>query len=244
MERSLADIVERLREVYGTPRAEVTDPFEMILLENVAYLVDDARRLETFERLRDEIGLAPKAILAASPEKIARVIAGGGMKPEMRATKVIDCARLAQTIGVSRAGVPPAVAAASSPPRDRDGHAPAGVDASATYDKKILRKYPGVGEPLADKILLFNGKQRTLAPDSNALRVLLRLGFGTESKNYAASYKSAVAAAGELPNAKEAHILLRRHGQEVCKRSAPRCEVCVVRADCDFYSNLMARSRV
>jgi len=205
MERSLAEIVDRLRDVYGAPRAGITDPFEMILLENVAYLVDDARRLETFRKLRDEIGLTPDAILSASAEKIAKVIEGGGMLPPHRAAKVIACARLAEKIGVA-------------------------------LDKKILRKYPGVGEPLADKILLFNGKQRTLAPDSNALRVLLRLGFGTESKNYAASYKSAVAAAGEPPNAKEAHILLRRHGQEVCKNKAPRCEICPLRGECAWYA--------
>ena len=42
----------------------------------------------------------------------------------------------------------------------------------------------------------------------------------------------------------EATILLRRHGQEVCKTSAPRCEVCAVRGDCAFYSNLMARAQV
>ena len=212
MERTLTGIVARLAEVYGAPRAAITDPFEMILLENVAYLVDDARRLETFRKLRDEIGLSPEAILSATAAKIAKVIEGGGMLPPHRAAKVIACARLADKIGVS-------------------------------LEKKVLRKYP-VGEPLADKILLFNGKQHSLAPDSNALRVLLRLGFGAESKNYAASYKSAVAAAGELPDAREAHILLRRHGQEVCKNKAPRCEVCVVRGDCNFYSNLMARSRV
>ena len=208
MERKLTGIIERLRDVYGTPRAEITDPFEMILLENVAYLVDDARRLETFRKLRDEIGLSPDAILSASAEKIAKVIEGGGMLPPHRAAKVIACARLAEKIGV-------------------------------TLDKKILRKYPGVGEPLADKILLFNGKQRTLAPDSNALRVLLRLGFGTESKNYAASYKSAVVAAGELPNAKEAHLLLRRHGQEICKRT-PRCELCPLRDVCAWYARMQA----
>ena len=211
MERPLTRIVARLREVYGAPRAEVADPYEMILLENVAYLVDDARRLETFRKLRDEIGFDD--ILTTPPERIAEVIEGGGMLPPHRAQKVIACARLREKIGIA-------------------------------LDKKILRKYPGVGEPLADKILLWNGRLRTLAPDSNALRVLLRLGFGAESKNYAASYKSAVAAAGELPDAKDATILLRRHGQEVCKTKAPRCEVCVVRGDCDFYSNLMARSRV
>jgi endonuclease-3 len=204
-------VVDRLRDFHGAPRAAVTDPYEIILLENVAYLVDDATRLATFKRLRDEIGFAH--ILDTPVEKIARVIEGGGMKPLMRAGKIVECARLFAEFG-------------------------------APLDKKILRKYPGVGEPLADKILLFAGKQRMLAPDSNALRVLLRLGYGTESKNYAASYKSAVAAAGELPNAVEAHLLLRRHGQEICKRSAPRCDACVIRSDCDFYSNLTARARV
>src|SRR5204862_5679056 len=122
MERPLSKIIARLRDFYGAPRAAITDPYEMILLENVAYLVDDARRLETFRKLRDEIGLTPDAILSASAEKIAKVTEGGGMLPPHRAAKVIACARLAEKIGVA-------------------------------LDKKILRKYPGVGEPLADKIL-------------------------------------------------------------------------------------------
>ncbi|HEV2720667.1 MAG TPA: hypothetical protein VG323_11660 [Thermoanaerobaculia bacterium] len=196
-------VVDRLRGVYGKLRAEITDPYEMILLENVAYLVDDAKRLATFRKLRDEIGFGN--ILKTPAEKIARVIEGGGMKPLMRAEKVIECARIF-------------------------------AEAGAPLDKKALRRYPGVGEPLADKILLFNGKSRALAPDSNALRVLLRLGFGTESKNYAASYKSAVAAAGEMANAVEAHLLLRRHGKEVCKTSAPRCELCPLRDVCAYYA--------
>ena len=211
MERTLTNAVAQLRELYGAPRAAVTDPFEMILLENVAYLVDDATRLAMFEALRDEIGF--DRILQTPLAKIAKVIEKGGMKPPMRAEKVIECARLREEFGTP-------------------------------LDRKVLRKYPGVGEPLADKILLFNGKLRTLAPESNALRFLLRLGFGVESTHYAASYKSAVAAAGELPNAMEATILLRRHGQEVCKTKAPRCELCPLRGNCDFYSNLMARSRV
>lgn len=202
MERPLAKIVARLRELYGPLRTFVTDPYAMILFENVAYLVDDATRIATLEKLRDEIGF--DRILDTPAAKIARVIEGGGMKPPHRAAKVIECARLFADFG-------------------------------APLDAKVLRKYPGVGEPLADRILLFNEKLRTLAPESNALRVLLRLGFGSESKNYAASYKSAVAAAGELPNAVEAHLLLRRHGQELCKRSAPRCELCPLRDVCAWY---------
>lgn len=203
---SLAGIITELETVYGRLSPPATDPFEMVVMENVAYLVDDERRRTTFEALRDAIGLAPDDLLAHSAGEIAAVIAGGGMKPELRAEKLLECARIAKRLGVTEA---------------------------------TLRKFPGVGEPLADRILLFNSTKRTIAPDSNALRVLLRLGYGTESKNYAQSYRSAVAAAsGQLPDvrfARRAHLLLRRHGQEVCKRTAPRCEVCPLRESCADY---------
>ena len=203
----LAQVIQALETVYGRPRLRVTDPFEMIVLENAAYLVDDARRQETFERLRDAVGVTPEAILKRSRAEIAEVIAGGGMLPEHRADKVMESARLAQSIGVT---------------------------------DKTLRKFPSIGEPYADRILLFNGKKVTLAPDSNALRVLLRLGYGEESKNYAKTYRSVVGAtAAELCDdatfAQRAHVLLRRHGQELCKRSEPRCELCPLRAQCAWY---------
>jgi endonuclease III len=199
----LKDVVRELEEVYGARRPHVTDPFKMILLENAAYLVDDARREETFELLRAAIGVAPEEIAGHSVGEIAAVIAGGGMKPEHRAEKVLECARIALAEGV--------------------------ID-------KTLRRFPSIGEPYADRILLYNGKKVTLAPDSNALRVLLRLGYGEESKNYSTTYRSVVkATSGELSDAsfaQRAHIVLRRHGQEVCKRSAPRCEVCPLRPAC------------
>jgi len=75
--------------------------------------------------------------------------------------------------------------------------------------------------------------------DSNVLRVLQRLGYGREEKSYAASYRSTrEAAAPELPKdfdgLIEAYLLLRRHGQELCRRSHPRCEVCPLRERCAY----------
>lgn len=90
--RELRAAVAALRTRYGDSAPLVTDPFEMILLENAAYLVDDAKRQETFEQLRQRIGLTPKAILARSAQDIASAIEGGGMRPLMRAEKVLDCA--------------------------------------------------------------------------------------------------------------------------------------------------------
>jgi len=100
---------------------------------------------------------------------------------------------------------------------------------------------PDLQEAGADRLMLLAHGKRTLAPDSNALRVLVRLGFGAESEDYTAKYRSAaVAAEPQLPGDCDwlvrAHQLLRRHGQEVCKRSAPRCEVCPLTRLCAWYA--------
>ena len=106
---------------------------------------------------------------------------------------------------------------------------------------KELRRFPGIGEPGADKLLLFSHAKRTLAPESNALRVLVRLGFGEgDEKNYSRMYRSAAkAVAPELPEdfawLIRAHQLLRQHGQEVCKRSVPLCEVCPLTEGCRWF---------
>ncbi|HEY4564368.1 MAG TPA: hypothetical protein VIJ36_15395, partial [Thermoanaerobaculia bacterium] len=59
----LQDRVARLEAFYGAPEPPaVTDPFEMVVWESAAYLVDDERRARVFARLREEIGLLPLEI--------------------------------------------------------------------------------------------------------------------------------------------------------------------------------------
>jgi adenine-specific DNA glycosylase len=49
----LHKIIAQLAAHYGNPKPPITtDPFELILLENVAYLVSDERREEAFKMLR------------------------------------------------------------------------------------------------------------------------------------------------------------------------------------------------
>jgi endonuclease III len=106
--------------------------------------------------------------------------------------------------------------------------------------KKALQKFPGIGEPGAEKILLFSRTYPALALESNGLRVLLRLGFGEEKKSYSTTYRLVQRAADEGLDKGcswliEAHLLLRRHGQELCKNSKPECRKCPLAPDCDFY---------
>ena len=72
--RSLTKIVARLAKFYGRPKPPVAaDPFELILWDNVAYLVSDERRAQAFELLRQSVGTKPHEILAARPEALLKV---------------------------------------------------------------------------------------------------------------------------------------------------------------------------
>jgi len=97
-----------------------------------------------------------------------------------------------------------------------------------------------IGKPGAEKILLATRTQPVLALDSNGLRVLLRLGYGSEGTRYEKTYESVRnATAGEEEKDFDwlisLHRLLRRHGQTVCRNNRPECEKCPLTRDCDFY---------
>jgi endonuclease III len=218
---SLADVVSRLEAFYGAPEPPgVTDPFEMIVAENASYLVDDDRRARVLAKLRDKVGLDPEEILDTPTPVLSEVIRDGGMLPEHRVEKLVRAANLALEIGLD--------------------HLRQLVRTDPPKAAKLLKKFPGIGEPGADKLLLFSRAKRTLAPDSNALRVLVRLGFGKEDENYSRQYRSVAEAVEphlpkDYPRLISAHQLLRRHGQEICRRGAPLCETCPLTKICPWF---------
>ena len=218
--KKLPKLVAALEGLYGRPRPlPASGALELILWENIAYLADDVRRTQAWMQLQERIGTKPEKILAA-PRRVLEDIAGAGILASDRAGKLREVAAIA----LSEFG----------------GALDAALDASPEKASRQLRKFPSIGQPGAEKILLFTRRQRVLALDSNGLRVLLRLGYGKEQKNYAASYRSAQEAS--RPEWKDdfdwligAHQLLRRHGQELCKAKHPRCEACPLRQDCAYY---------
>jgi endonuclease III len=219
---SLTQAVARLQKYYGKPKAPITtDPFELILLENVAYLVSDERRAEAFTLLQETVGTRPHKILAAYPQALLEVTKLGGMQPEKRAARLREMALIAMN--------------------EFGGELRETLKLPLLKAKKALQKFPSIGEPSAEKILLFTRSYPVLGLESNGLRVLLRLGLGEEKKNYSASYRSVQAAIkDQLGNDYDwligAHVLLRTHGKELCKTNRPLCDECPVRKSCAYYA--------
>lgn len=220
--KSFQKIIDELEEFYGRPEPpRVTDPLGMILLENVAYLVSDERREQAFNALRERVGLTPPEILMAHEETLLEVAHLGGMHPAARVEKLRRIAQIAL--------------------QEFDGDLDKVLRQPLAKAKKSLKKFPGIGDPSAEKILLFSRTHPILAVDSNGLRVLLRLGYGEERKSYASTYRSAQEAVkGELKKDFDwliaAHQLLRRHGQELCKTNGPLCPSCPVKQSCEYYN--------
>lgn len=213
---TLERAVALLRSHHGSPPGPPTsDPFELILWENVAYLASPERRREAFDDLRKSIGTSPKAILSSRPRDLERVTARGILATTF-AEKLRECARIAID--------------------QFDGDVGAVLEEPPAKAKRRLRAFPGIGEPGAEKILLFAGGHPSLAPESNGLRVLFRLGLVAEEKPYARAYaagREAGTRLGENPKLlQEAHLLLHLHGRTLCRRAAPRCEACPLERGC------------
>ena len=202
----LQTVLNWLESAYGQPTSpDLTDPLEMILFENVTYLVNDATRERAFAALREEIGTSPTCILAASFDELAKVV-----RPAALTSKLVARLQEIALIALQECG----------------GNLREVVSRPSAEAKKALMKFPAIGEPGAEKILLFSNAYPILALDSNGLRVLVRLGFGSEHKSYLATYRSAQREAqteleDDCPSNKRAHLLLRLHGKSICKRTQP-----------------------
>lgn len=209
-------------------------PFELVMWENVCYLLPDERRAVVFEGLRKQVGLNAKAILKADPDVLLTLATMGGMRPKVRVFRWQEIARI--TIS------------------QFNGDLDQILKLPYAQAKKALKQFPNIGDPGAEKILMFCGAAPGLSPHQaktglaggpglplewNGLRVLTRVGYGRWQKNYGAAYRSVQEALKpELPRKADmiaqAHLLLRQHGKEICRDKSPQCYECPVKELCAY----------
>jgi len=222
----LRKILARLKRHYGAPELPpAKGPFELVLWENACYLLPDTRRAEVFEGLKKQVGLEPHKIQNADRGVLLTLAKRGGMRPETRVFRWLEIARITiQQFGGDLGSI---------------------LKLPYAQAKRALKQFPTIGDPGAEKILLFCGVGEGLPLESNGCRVLLRLGHGRASpKRYGEQYKSIQAAiAGEIPRGAaalaRAHVLLRQHGRTLCHDKGPECHLCPISEECAYYRDLV-----
>ena len=209
----LQEAVAILAPLY--PQAEpLRDPLAMLVWENIGYLIDDDRRAVLFAEFEQRVGLNAQAILDAPGELLLDIASRGGMNPLQRVERWRQIGELA------------------GPDLDAILRA-----MPITKARSLLKKFPAIGDPGADKILLFSDIAALPTIESNGLRALTRLGYVAQHANYGQTYKAAVAVlAAQNKDAewlKSAWLILRDHGRTLCKRAAPLCTACPIDDVCD-----------
>jgi endonuclease III len=215
-------ILNRLEKHYGAPKKpRPSDPYEMVVHRLAGYPQSDANCDKGFAALREQIGVTPAEILAAPAEKLRTALREGGIVPELRALRLKEVAARVE--------------------REFGGNLRSVLKKPLKEAKRILRSFPTLGEPGAEKILLLTMTAPVAAVPSNCVHVTPRLGLGHEYKNYGATYKSAQEAIlAELPQTCEAqvraYLLFKTHGQTLCKAARPKCDECPITDECKYFA--------
>jgi endonuclease-3 len=219
---NIPELFDKLEALYGNQQPSwPVDPYEFIVWWHCGYPASDGACAKGWDKLTSEVGVDAHRLLAATPRKLAAALKPGGMVPELRALRLKEIAmRVQDQLG---------------------GDLRAALAGSLREARKTLKKFPGIADPGADRILLFAGIAPLAAIPSNCTQVLVRLLSGREHDNYGANYREAqTAIAGEVPETfdarSRAYLLLKRHGQEICKRTNPKCEKCPIREGCAFFA--------
>jgi len=218
----ILELLTRLESFYGKQQADwPTDPYLFLVWWHCGYPASDGACAKGWASLTRDIGTEPKQLLDASPSKLTNALRPGGMVPELRATRLKEiAARVKDQFG---------------------GDLQAALAGPIPQARKELKKFPNIADPGADRILLFAGIAPVAAVPSNCPHVVVRVQFGQESANYVETYREAQHAIETAVPAKfdartRAYLLLKRHGQETCKRTKPKCPQCPVRSSCAFYA--------
>ncbi|MGA3028960.1 MAG: hypothetical protein ABSF98_29835 [Bryobacteraceae bacterium] len=219
---SVPEILQRLESLYGQQEPSwPTDPYLFLVWWHCGYPASDAACARGWESLSTAVGVEPRQLLQAPTPKLTVALRSGGMVPELRAMRLKEIAARVQD--------------------EFGGDLRAALRGTLAGIRKTLKSFSGIAEPGADRILLFGGISPVAAVPSNCAHVLVRIRSGPESVNYGATYREAQRAVeaevhATLDARTRAYLLLKRHGQELCKRTNPKCGQCPVSPSCAYFA--------
>jgi endonuclease-3 len=228
---SVSEVLDQLEAHHGVQEPVwPVDPYESLIWWHCGYPASDERCTRGWDALKKTIGSEPEQILRATQGKLVLALKAGGMVPEVRAMRMQQIAeRVMKEFG---------------------GDLRSGLKGDVSEVRKRLKRFPGIADPGADRILLFGKVKPIAAVPSNCPQVLVRIQLGLERENYGVTYGEAESlikaeVAEKFAPRQRAYLLLKEHGQSICKRIKPKCNECPISAHCAYFSGRdRGRSRV
>jgi len=207
--KKVAEVVERLGEIYGEQGTELvhSNVFELLISVVLSAQTTDVSVNKVtpalFSRWPDAAALA-----CADPADVEDVI---------------------RTIGLYRAKASNIVKLSGILNDKYDGQVPGDFDA--------LTGLPGVGRKTANVVLAFGFGQERMPVDTHVFRVANRIGLCNETTPE--KTEAALVACIPKGCLSASHHYLIFHGRRVCHARKPECGVCVIRDICLFKDKVL-----
>jgi endonuclease-3 len=220
--------LDALEGLHGpqAPRWPV-DPYEFLIWWHCGCPASDATCSRGWTSLQKRVGVRPDQLLKARPAALTMALRAGGLIPELRTERLR--------------------VVASTVVREFNGNlAHAFLHMQPDSIRRVLKGFPGIADPGADRIMLFGGICALAAVPSNATQVAIRMQFGPPSSSYTNDYLAAqrlieAEVSPDFAARQRAFLLLKIHGQSLCKRSTPKCGECPVAETCAFRKDIHKR---
>lgn len=203
----------RLAETYGRPRWHASGPpLDELVATVLSQHTSDINTARAFNSLRSRF--PDWSLVAAAPtQEIVDVIRCGGLAnikaPIIQEILAVVHARLG-VYDLSRLG-----------------------DLSFGEARRWLESLPGVGPKTASCVLLFSLGWPAMPVDTHVHRVSRRLGIVSDAASAVETQNALELLIGARRDAVYTlHMNLIRHGREVCRARAPRCNACALSLVC------------
>ncbi|MGB9640807.1 MAG: endonuclease III domain-containing protein [Anaerolineales bacterium] len=109
-------------------------------------------------------------------------------------------------------------------------------DLPAQQALQWLQQFNGVGPKTASIVLLFSLNKPAFPVDTHILRVTKRLGL-IPPNTTAEQAHLILADAFEPTHYGTDHLNIIRLGREICQARKPKCEICPLREECEYFQN-------
>ena len=216
-QENVSYVIQNLRAVYGIPERSITrKPLDELILTILSQSTTNINSNRTFSRLKSRFTSWDEARMADRAEIEEAIKSGGLAKQKSGRIKSI-----------------------LSEIHSRTGET--SLDFLCELDvpraSAFLSSLKGVGPITVACTLLFGCGRAVFPVDVHIMRIASRLGLISERCTDSEAHRI-LAAAVPAENYYEAHINMIRHGREICRPRAPKCETCCLVDYCEFYRPL------
>jgi endonuclease-3 len=217
---AISAVTQRLRAHYGEPEPRpLQDPLSELIQTVLSQNTADVNSDRAFASLVARFGGDWEAVRAAPTEAVADAIRHGGLAE-------IKAARIKSILDAlaERCGELDLTFLRETPLEEGRG---------------FLRALGGVGPKTAACVLLFSCGKPAMPVDTHVHRVSLRLGL-VPDRATAEQAHTLLEQATDPAQIYAVHMLLIRHGREICKAQRPRCSACPVLDLCPYPAKTLS----